>query len=389
MRRGIWDSGHQCPIIGTCLTLKELRKIAGRFPAVCDAGAAAYVLHGEMVGICQSKNELSKFVTRFLDKKYCADIARVSALKAGELGTFWDECVREGRIAGAFWAVLSRDDVPHELEQRVFGEVHMMSHLQGAEQRVSLSTLAAARRSIERLEQERRKLIAKNIELREAKKTLERDCDEMRARVVLLSSQKTALKEMVASYESGGEAEAARQIIDKMKNENLSLRKQMNYLEAKSHMQDSEITLLRDRVESQATLIGHLKKNDNNAMAAHVHDECKCGDGRCDTCECAVDRRQVKVLYVGGVEKLCPHYREVAELIGAEFHRHDGMERSGRLGALIESADVVICPVDCNSHQACLRVKNECKKADKPYEMLRSSSISAFSRAVTKYCKPA
>ncbi|HEC36184.1 MAG TPA: DUF2325 domain-containing protein, partial [Anaerolineae bacterium] len=36
-----------------------------------------------------------------------------------------------------------------------------------------------------------------------------------------------------------------------------------------------------------------------------------------------------------------------------------------------------------NSHRACLSVKKICKKWEKPYYMLPSSSVSSISRALT------
>jgi hypothetical protein len=45
---------------------------------------------------------------------------------------------------------------------------------------------------------------------------------------------------------------------------------------------------------------------------------------------------------------------------------------------MIHSADAVLCPVDCVSHDACLRIKRLCKRAAKRFVPLRSASLSAF-----------
>jgi hypothetical protein len=42
----------------------------------------------------------------------------------------------------------------------------------------------------------------------------------------------------------------------------------------------------------------------------------------------------------------------------------------------------VLCPIDCVSHQACLKVKALCRRCAKPFVPLRSSSATCFARAI-------
>jgi hypothetical protein len=48
----------------------------------------------------------------------------------------------------------------------------------------------------------------------------------------------------------------------------------------------------------------------------------------------------------------------------------------------VERADIVVCPVDCVSHDACLRVKSMCKQRGKPFLPLRNAGASSFHRAL-------
>jgi phage terminase large subunit-like protein len=48
----------------------------------------------------------------------------------------------------------------------------------------------------------------------------------------------------------------------------------------------------------------------------------------------------------------------------------------------LKRADVVVCPVSCNSHAACSIVKNLAKKHNKTVHMLANSSLSAVSQAL-------
>lgn len=106
-------------------------------------------------------------------------------------------------------------------------------------------------------------------------------------------------------------------------------------------------------------------------------------EAECETCPNR-DLCARRVLLVGGITKLCAFYRDMVEEMGGEFGYHDGRSSGGEraLENLIGWADVVLCPVDVNSHRACLSVKKICKKWDKPYYMLTSSSVSSISRAL-------
>ena len=43
-------------------------------------------------------------------------------------------------------------------------------------------------------------------------------------------------------------------------------------------------------------------------------------------------------------------------------------------------ADIILCPVNCNSHGACVKVKNLAKKHHKTFYMLPNGSLSTISR---------
>ena len=45
--------------------------------------------------------------------------------------------------------------------------------------------------------------------------------------------------------------------------------------------------------------------------------------------------------------------------------------------------DMVLCPVNCNSHGAAGHVKKLCQKYNKPIKILQSASVSAISMALT------
>ena len=96
----------------------------------------------------------------------------------------------------------------------------------------------------------------------------------------------------------------------------------------------------------------------------------------------AVDIRSF--LYVGGRDCQVAHLREIASTYGAELIHHDGglREAVSRIDTVLPSVDCVFCPIDCISHDACLRVKTGCKKFGKTFIPLRNGSKSSLERAL-------
>ena len=89
-------------------------------------------------------------------------------------------------------------------------------------------------------------------------------------------------------------------------------------------------------------------------------------------------------LYVGGRDCQVAHLRQIASSFGAELIHHDGglREAVSRIDTVLPSVDCVFCPIDCISHDACLRVKTGCKKTGTSFIPLRNGSKSSFERAM-------
>ena len=96
----------------------------------------------------------------------------------------------------------------------------------------------------------------------------------------------------------------------------------------------------------------------------------------------AIDIRSF--LYVGGRDCQVAHLRAIASAHGAELIHHDGglREAVSRIDTVLPSVDCVFCPIDCISHDACLRVKTGCKKFGKTFIPLRNGSKSSLERAL-------
>lgn len=102
----------------------------------------------------------------------------------------------------------------------------------------------------------------------------------------------------------------------------------------------------------------------------------------CRQCDCCMKR----ILMVGGITKFKALYKDIIEQHGCHFEYLDGYMKGGEKALMnkIKRCDLVFCPIDCNSHNACLSVKKLCKKEGKPYKILPSSSISGVTQAIVE-----
>jgi len=91
-----------------------------------------------------------------------------------------------------------------------------------------------------------------------------------------------------------------------------------------------------------------------------------------------------RVLIVGGIARMESLYRRMIENRGGRLEYHDGNLNGGakQLESRLMRADIVLCPVNCNSHAACSLVKNLGKKHRKPVHMMPNFSLSAVSRVI-------
>ena len=104
----------------------------------------------------------------------------------------------------------------------------------------------------------------------------------------------------------------------------------------------------------------------------------------CDTNCPSFDLCRKRVLIVGGIERMESLYRQMIESRGGVLEYHAGHMKGGgkHLENRLKRSDIVLCPVNCNSHGACALVKNLCKKHNKPVHMLSSFSLSTVSQVI-------
>lgn len=361
-RLKLWEigGGFHCSILGTCLATPDLKALARKLRVTPPVHATDYEIHGYFVQQATQEGAVARALQRLLDHRYEGALRQVGRLTdPAALDALWSDFTASGRIAGGYWALLSHRHVPNDLRARVFGEVHMMSHLQGAAVRDHASR-------VDQLERD-------NAELRERLVRLGRSVQDAQAAVDQRDRQIAALSERLTA----AEATPARRSPIRESSERLErklAKRERSLLGARTRARDleGEVGRLTREVAALRHRPGPKAPTDLPAEDVLPSLPPRIPGGAC------------RLLYVGGRPGLVPHLRDVAERRQASFEHHDGgkEETLQRIDDLVERADAVLCPVDCISHSACLRVKHLCQRRSIPFLPLKSSSRSCFARAL-------
>lgn len=377
-RLKIWElsDGWHCAIIGTCLTLRDLRALGRKLCLEPRTGFPVdYQLHGHFVAQAAERGKTAKFLNALLDRKHAPALRRIGKLtKPCALEAAWESALEDGDIPGPFWAIMSHGETPKALAERMFADVHMLSHLVGASNRADIRRLNDLE---DELEQARDALSRERQRHAERMAEKSRAVDDMRAVLIHCQSAPKTLKAAQSCPEDA-------RLSDEQRRENEELRGQLKALQAELARRDRATDsmarelagLQAECAELERTLTGVVQSD--GGPLADVATTVDLG-GRC-------------ILYVGGRPQCVNRYRQLLEQWNGELLHHDGgLEKSmHELASAIARADTVVFPCDCVSHDAVSNVKKLCRQLMKTYVPLRSGGLASLMAGLNaKACEPA
>lgn len=380
-RMKLWelDDKLHCPVIGTCLKLDEIKKIA-RKSGFEGGGVDEYRLHVEAVSVSCTRNPASEAMQKLLDRKFERYLRRFEKARSpDEVRVLWRQHLEQGEVPGGMWTALACKAADRESRQQVYADVHMLSHQVGAGQ-------AADLRRLEWLEREQARLAA---ELRDTKARHVRDRALHDGRLRQWAAEVEAerrgaresspLRQCVEELESGVAMTGMARRLLALADENVRLTDRNGDLGHRVADLEAMLSGLRNDLDQALRERDALERLWLSESAAV--DAC---DGRCDSCSNPLSGRCV--LCVGGRTTLLPQYRQLAERLGVRLIHHDGgrEESLSRLPAMLASSEAVICPTDCVGHLAYYQLKQHCKQAGKPCVLIKRSGIASFAAALTR-----
>lgn len=375
--KSIWEveQSYRCPLIGSCFDENEHKRILKK-AGYQIKGMKLHEVHGYIMRNLHDENRISLKVEHYLRRKFRDLILTFGQLDQEKFRQQWNHSLQTGEFGGLFYIACIRRDLSESLLEDIFGDVHMLSH--AAVNAVSLnkkqvSQLSAQNNDLKkRLDEQKRK----NRELRKENDSLQRNLDEA---MKLLESYKAeqSMDKGFTEVANGTTIENVHQ--DELSDLRLENQKLTKDLETYKRVENS----LNQLLEEKDALNNHLKADIEDLISHFSRFPEMEGNPEIESIP-EQDLESKRVLIVGGMSKIKHLYQHVVEMNGGEFEYHDGSLTNGRKGldAKVLRSDLIICPINCNSHNACNRVKKLCRKHKKPLKMLSNASVSSISTAL-------
>ncbi|MDE0173539.1 MAG: DUF2325 domain-containing protein [Defluviicoccus sp.] len=384
-RLRLWEltPGLHCAVLGTCMSFADLVKTGRKAGIVPEPDATDYEVHAWFVQNCGEPTPLTRLLHKRLDRRWHAAIGAARAARdEAALASFWSRAVAKGDIPGPFWAVMTHPAATEDLRAEAYGVVHMLSHRMGSANRDASQRLRAAEAERDALDRR----------LSDAARRLERRAREneaLRDRLRTAEAGAAALEAAEArlrAFESGDLYRGLRSGKDGAEAALEETRRDRDAEARRSQALERELAeLRRERSDHAARL--EAAEAERSALEAMLRSGIAVGeDHRADAP--AIDLCGRRIAYVGGRDAAVRHFRALVESANGRFAHHDGGVEDGaqRLDRVLSQADVVLCPIDCVSHSACLRAKKFCKRAAKTFVPLRSASLSALAAGLHHAC---
>ena len=381
-RRRLWDlrPDYHCSICGTSLSLADLRKVALKAGLHLDPSASEHEVHGHLVKLASQPGRVAKSMQKLLDRKHRAAVERSRRIRTeAELRSFWAGSLERGEVSGPYWALMTHPLATEALMVEAFGEVHMLSHLLGASNRADLRKLNALEKEREPLSDElarvRRRTAERDAEARRFAASLAREAQRARSAENRLAEASARLQ---ALTRDGVHREMQRRMDALEVRLAEAVRAGQDEHRRRTELENASSGLRRER-DDLRSLVRSLRA-ECGALEFVLTSGSREPDEPTAACRPLLDLGGRRIAYVGGRSGLIGHFRNLIRRSNGELIHHDGGvdDSAGRLGRILGQADAVLCPVDCVSHGACLRAKQFCKRAAKPFVPLRSAGLSSF-----------
>ncbi len=381
-RYRIWmiHDHFKCPIVGICVGLEEQRRIlkkTGRSISNCST----YQIHAILVNSLLDENTISIRIDTCLNRKFKHEVSEFFDLDRSLFLKSWETSFEKGEIAGLLWVAATRTDLLAEDIASIFGDIHMEMHLTAERNRKIRQQLFHQQEKNRRIAQKLKEETGIRRTSRKEKEKLEREHAQLRHKYTSLEKAKLDLESNFSELirNSGMPSLEAKNTELQFELKEVST-KMRTYQERLGALQDQNNRLL-SKLDIEHKMNNHLTREKETLLAQISL------FNRCDE-ECpSFDLCRKRILIVGGITKLEAFYRKLVEQNGGSFDYHDGYMNRGTDGLdnQIRRADVVLCPVNCNSHNACSMVKKLSRRHSKPVQMLASSSLNAISQALLEH----
>lgn len=368
-------SSMHCSVIGTCLGGAELRKLVARLQGVPASQLTELEVHHAAVEQAVVGGDGAKLLNKMLDQQHALHIQRFARLKtAMELEQAWRSSVQAADIPGPYWALMTHPAVTDDLRKLMFGEVHMLSHLQGVGNRADLVRL----RTLELENTELRRQL--DVQQERLQQQEQRHQKSQHALEQQLHQQAALARQAELRHDS-----TRQDTLEELHHRLEKLTQERDWAQQALTRKGQQLEILQtdsDRLQGQADELGQLCRTLRLEVGAL---ESALGASATSQTASGVQAWQgARVLYVGGRPSSNGTIQRLAKEAGVELTVHDGglEDRKGLLPGLVPGSDLVLLPVDCVDHDSMNVLKRLCARHGVPFRPLRTAGIASFLAAL-------
>ncbi|MCK4469772.1 MAG: hypothetical protein KAU60_15630, partial [Desulfobacterales bacterium] len=307
-RRRAWmiHNHFKCPVIGTCLSPEEQKKILKK-TGNSIKNRSAYEIHGIFVRSLSDKNRLSTRIDAYLHRKYKYEISKFFGLDRPLFFDAWKTHFQKGEIVGLLWVAATRTDLKEKDIDSIFGDIHMQMHL-NAGHNIKLRQRLSSQREVNlKLNKKFKESIQTRRTLKKENERLEREQAELRRQYAFLEKNKLAIEKELSNLRENTRMlelkDENKQLHDELAN---LIEKIVNYQRGEEILQGQNNKLL-SKLERQHEMNEHLKE-EMESIVTQISVLNRCDE----TCP-SFDLCRKRILIVGGIDRMESLYRQLIE----------------------------------------------------------------------------
>ena len=303
-RRKLWEIPHKfhCPVIGVCFDVEQLRALMAKvmhFPRE----TTDFVLHTTAVGACETRSQLADLLHKHMEKRFQLIVRKFSTAKNSEaLHALWRSESQSGvDIPGALWAVWTHPACDVQIEQQIYGDIHMIQHQVVSGTRADLGTLKSLRGDNDRLRQQ---LDEVRVECESIRRERSRETQVLGERVAELRADLAGKEAWGANLTA--QLDSLREILPDLKDRQV-LARRANDAEARATALTAQAADFEDEIERLGELLRHAEESIKSLIASDT----PCADGSPTSVEVTPESLSGKcILCVGGRSGAVDGYRK-------------------------------------------------------------------------------
>jgi len=378
----IWEvePHFKCPVVGAILSVEKHKTILKKCGYDVNT-LKPYEYHQQIMAKLNNKNTVSVKVNNFIRSQARKQMVQIAGLSEKKIRKLWELACSMGNLGPMMYAIIACEDASVDLLHDVYGQVHMLSH---ANMTQIFHVRQQLTRAAENFLRTKKKLIQKDETIKTHVESRKSDTKKTSG----LRADNQHLKKKIAEFE--------KRILPWEKQEKTVDSMEQKLMELSQHLETAQQKLRIKEREKKAVQIDLFSAmNENKLINVEIHsllaafklnyptdcpNEEYCIQEDCPRYELCAKR----VFMIGGITRMKSFYKEIVENAGGTFDYHDGYMKNSNINleAKVKRCDVVLCPVNCNSHNACLRVKKLCNRYNKSLKILSNSSLSAVTQAL-------